>query len=164
MKSLLLAMLLAQVAPAPLPPVDEPGEVVTMTNAQRAQGGIPPLEIDRGVQASAQQHAEWMAAHGSMTHSDYNGCENIAAGQQSSAAVMSAWMNSRGHRANILRGGVRYMGIGVAVAANGVKYWCFQAAAAPFRILERIAEKAQRNDSCDIGSCERRRILRWRRK
>lgn len=54
----------------------------------------------------------------------YNACaENIAYGQRSAQAVVTAWMNSTGHRANILSGnGQRYMGVGLA-ENNGTKYW-----------------------------------------
>ena len=48
--------------------------------------------------------------------------ENIAVGQTSSRSVMTSWMNSDGHRANILTD--RYTGIGVgAVKVNGICYW-----------------------------------------
>jgi hypothetical protein len=49
--------------------------------------------------------------------------ENIAYGYQTPDAVMNAWMNSAGHRANILNGSYRAIGIGVAASASGLLYW-----------------------------------------
>ena len=45
--------------------------------------------------------------------------ENIAAGQDNPAAVMTAWMNSSGHRANILNCELRTLGVGIAEGAGG---------------------------------------------
>jgi uncharacterized protein YkwD len=45
--------------------------------------------------------------------------ENIARGQQSPAAVMDSWMNSSGHRANILNCQLRTLGVGVATGSGG---------------------------------------------
>jgi len=49
--------------------------------------------------------------------------ENIAYGQKTAAEVMNAWMNSAGHKANILSTAYTTMGVGVAKAANGTLYW-----------------------------------------
>ena len=49
--------------------------------------------------------------------------ENIAYGQRTAAEVMNAWMNSPGHRANILSSAYTTIGVGVAKAANGTLYW-----------------------------------------
>ncbi len=49
--------------------------------------------------------------------------ENIAYGQRTAAEVMQTWMNSAGHRANILSQAYTNIGIGVAKAANGTLYW-----------------------------------------
>ncbi len=49
--------------------------------------------------------------------------ENIAKGQKSAEAVMNAWMNSQGHRANILRDRYTELGVGYAVDENGTTYW-----------------------------------------
>ena len=49
--------------------------------------------------------------------------ENIAYGQRTPAEVMNAWMNSPGHRSNILSGNVSEIGVGVAAKSNGVLYW-----------------------------------------
>ena len=49
--------------------------------------------------------------------------ENIAYGQRTPQAVMNDWMNSPGHRANILSPSYNQIGVGVAKAANGTYYW-----------------------------------------
>jgi uncharacterized YkwD family protein len=49
--------------------------------------------------------------------------ENIAYGQRTAAEVMNAWMNSAGHKANILSTAYTTIGVGVAKAANGTLYW-----------------------------------------
>jgi uncharacterized YkwD family protein/spore coat assembly protein SafA len=49
--------------------------------------------------------------------------ENIAYGQRSPQEVMNAWMNSAGHRANILSPSYNQIGVGVAKSANGTYYW-----------------------------------------
>ena len=48
--------------------------------------------------------------------------ENIAYGQRTAAEVMDGWMNSSGHRANILNGNYTNIGVGF-YESNGVKYW-----------------------------------------
>lgn len=49
--------------------------------------------------------------------------ENIAYGQSTAPEVMNTWMNSAGHRANILSASYTHIGVGVAKAANGTLYW-----------------------------------------
>jgi uncharacterized protein YkwD len=50
--------------------------------------------------------------------------ENVAAGQTTVASVMTAWMNSPGHRKNILNGNYKHIGVGITRGSNGVYYWC----------------------------------------
>lgn len=49
--------------------------------------------------------------------------ENIALGQKTPQEVMNAWMNSPGHRSNILGASFDQIGVGVARAKNGTYYW-----------------------------------------
>lgn len=49
--------------------------------------------------------------------------ENIAYGQRTAQEVMNSWMNSAGHRANILSASYTHIGVGVAKASNGTLYW-----------------------------------------
>ena len=49
--------------------------------------------------------------------------ENIAKGQKSAQSVMNGWMNSSGHRANILKSNYTQLGVGYALDSNGNTYW-----------------------------------------
>jgi len=49
--------------------------------------------------------------------------ENIASGQRTPEAVVTAWMNSEGHRANILSSNFSKIGVGYATNSNGTPYW-----------------------------------------
>ena len=49
--------------------------------------------------------------------------ENIASGQRTAAEVMNSWMNSAGHRANILNATYNQLGVGAAKDSNGNLYW-----------------------------------------
>lgn len=114
-------------------------EVVDLVNAERAKEGLSPLTIDTKVQAAAQVRA--VECEQSFSHTRPNGSsfatalkeqnvsylsagENIAWGQRSPQAVMDAWMNSKGHRANIMDPNFTTIGVGYYQNANGTNYWC----------------------------------------
>lgn len=99
-------------------------------NGQRAQAGCPALRLNAALQAAAQGHANAMATKNFFSHKGRNGstmknrieaagyrwsaiAENIAAGQNSAAEVVVTWMNSAGHRANILNCALRETGLAV---------------------------------------------------
>jgi len=130
---LLCTMLVAtgeSTAPAPVP-VDQfqliaiEQSIVDQTNAQRARYGLPALEIDETLVKSARRHAIWMARYRSLQHS-HGVAENIAMGYRTTSAAMSGWMNSSGHRANILNRGYRRIGIAAYQSSGGTIYWCQQ--------------------------------------
>lgn len=122
--------------PAPPPSGDPATEVATLTNAERAKAGCAPLRVDSRLTTSAQGHATDLAVNNYFSHTSLDGRtsdvrirnagypspggENIAKGQTSPAAVMTAWMNSTGHRANILN--CAFAAIGVGFDARG-NYW-----------------------------------------
>ena len=112
-------------------------EVVRLVNAQRAQNGLKPLaenwELSRVARyKSADMAGKRYFSHESPTYgSPYqmmrsfgisfrSAGENIAYGQRTPAAVVSAWMNSSGHRANILSSSYTQIGVGYHEAGN---YW-----------------------------------------
>jgi uncharacterized protein YkwD len=114
-------------------------QVVSLTNAERAKHGCAALTVDSRLQAAAQGHSNDMIARNFFDHTNPSGKnpgdritaagyrwstygENIAYGQRTPAAVMSAWMNSSGHRANILNCKFKNIGVGVALKA-GTPYW-----------------------------------------
>ncbi|MGL5860184.1 MAG: CAP domain-containing protein [Phycicoccus sp.] len=107
------------------------GEVVRLVNAERAKAGGGAMRVDQRLLAAAQKHSEDQAATGTMSHTSSDGRgmadrikaegypyrsagENVAAGQPDAASVMGAWMDSPGHRGNILNCGFTDIGVGVA--------------------------------------------------
>lgn len=113
-------------------------QVVKLVNEERAKAGLSELTIDTNVEAAAQVRAREIKQSFSHTRPDgskfstalqeqgvnYKGAgENIAWGQKSPEAVMQAWMNSDGHRANILNAKFTKIGVGYYQDANGTNYW-----------------------------------------
>ncbi|MET4660248.1 RNA polymerase sigma factor (sigma-70 family) [Streptomyces sp. PvP037] len=104
-------------------------EVLSLTNTERAKAGCGPVKSDDRLARAAQLHSEDMSANDYFSHTGQNGssfvdrakaqghpspgAENIARGQSSAASVMDAWMNSPGHRANILNCSLTSLGVGV---------------------------------------------------
>lgn len=124
--------------PSPTPGLSGPAaQVVTLTNAARAKAGCKPLKVDSRLNLSAQRHSADMERRNYFEHEDPDGHdfsdrekaagfdgdsggENIAMGQTSAAEVMNDWMNSPGHRQNILD--CSFTLIGVGYVADG-HYW-----------------------------------------
>lgn len=100
--------------------------VVEHTNAERVRYGLAPLALDPSLTQTARQHAWWMTNNRSMQHGNYPVAENIAMGQRSSQEVVRSWMNSSGHRANILNRGHRRIGVAAYTTPSGTTYWCQQ--------------------------------------
>lgn len=100
--------------------------IVQATNAERARHGLPPLELDLGLLQSARQHAIWMTRMQVLRHTQAPVAENIATGQRSSQEVLQSWMNSPGHRANILSRAYRKIGVAAYQTASGAIFWCQQ--------------------------------------
>ena len=110
-------------------------EVLNLVNAQRQQNSCGPLAANAKLQNAAQKHAVDMAVQDYFEHTGKNGstpgdritaegyafstwAENIAAGSSTPQAVMDSWMNSPGHRANILNCNLTEIGIGYYYLAN----------------------------------------------
>jgi uncharacterized protein YkwD len=100
--------------------------VIEKTNSQRARHGLLPLVVDLSLERSARRHAAWMTRNRSMVHTSQPVGENIAMGQHSSREVINAWMNSSGHRANILNPGYRRIGVAAYTTPEGTIFWCQQ--------------------------------------
>ncbi|MEU9591067.1 CAP domain-containing protein [Streptomyces sp. NPDC048193] len=116
------------------------GEVVRLTNGERARAGLPELAPDPRLATAAQAHSADMVARDFYSHTDPDGGrpwdraaaagatrrtvgENIACGQRSAAEVVEGWMNSPGHRANILGAGFTHIGVGLAGGGRAGMYW-----------------------------------------
>lgn len=115
-------------------------EVVRLVNVERARNGLGPLKNNWEVARVARIKSQDMAnknyfSHTSPTYgSPFNmmedfgirfsaAGENIAKGQRTPEEVVRGWMNSPGHRANILNRSFTEIGVGAARNKNGVIYW-----------------------------------------
>ncbi|MEL6891980.1 MAG: CAP domain-containing protein [Actinomycetota bacterium] len=121
--------------------------VLDLTNAERARVGLAPLQHNALLTQAAQLHSEDQARRDTLTHYGPNGespgdriaatgyrfrtwAENAAMGYRTAESVMDGWMNSPGHRDNVLRASVTEIGLGLAYTPSGVPYWT-QVFAAP---------------------------------
>jgi uncharacterized YkwD family protein len=115
-------------------------EVIKLVNAERSKKGLPALKANWELSRVARMKSQDMInknyfAHQSPTYGSpfdmmetfgirfSSAGENIAKGQQSASQVMNAWMNSPGHRSNILSSSYSEIGVGLATSKNGTKYW-----------------------------------------
>ncbi len=115
-------------------------EVIRLANAERSKKGLPALGANWQLSRCARYKSQDMInknyfAHQSPTYgSPFDmmesfglrfaaAGENIAMGQQSPQAVITAWMNSPGHRGNILSTSYSQIGVGLAKDKNGRCYW-----------------------------------------
>lgn len=106
--------------------------VLTHTNAARAANGLAALGWNGTLAARSCTWARHLAASDSgLSHSSNGGGfgwwgENVASGYPSASSVVAGWMNSSGHRANILRPQYSAMGSCSATAGSGTVYWVQQ--------------------------------------
>ena len=101
-------------------------EVLNLVNAERAKVGVAPLSLADDLQAATAIRAREIVSEFSHTRPDGSDCftvmknrgrtcgENIAAGHASAAETVAQWMNSQGHRENILNPKFRELGVGYA--------------------------------------------------
>jgi uncharacterized YkwD family protein len=112
-------------------------KVVELTNQERAKNGLPALQVDLTLSKMAHEKSRDMSANGYFSHTSptygspfdmmkkygisyrYAG-ENIAMGQRTPEEVVKAWMNSEGHRKNILSPNFNMIGVGYMAQGN---YW-----------------------------------------
>jgi uncharacterized protein YkwD len=128
----------ADAATAPLT-VQLQSAILAGTNAQRVAHGCAPLRLDANIARAARGQSAYMAKSGVFSHvgsgnSTFDArikaqgytaplSENIAWGYRTGADVVTAWMNSAGHRANILNCKAKAVGVGAVIAANGTPYY-----------------------------------------
>ncbi|MDT0568354.1 CAP domain-containing protein [Streptomyces sp. DSM 3412] len=109
--------------------------VLLLVNEERAKAGCQPVAANSDLAKLAEAFSEDMALRGFFDHTDPDGSdpwdraaalgitglggENIARGQATAEAVMEAWMNSPGHRANILNCDFKTLGVGVHLGDGG---------------------------------------------
>jgi hypothetical protein len=121
-------------------------QVLELTNQFRAQNGLAPLKLNSELNAAAQAHSQDMAQNDYFSHTGKNGSkpwdrakvvgyearsmgENIAAGQTTPESVVQGWINSPGHRANLLNSSYKELGVGYFYLENDTgsvnykRYW-----------------------------------------
>ncbi|MEU0300698.1 sigma-70 family RNA polymerase sigma factor [Streptomyces sp. NPDC006175] len=127
-------------APAPAPKASSApsvaDEVIALVNSERAKEGCAPVSGNSLLAKAASRHSADMVARDYFSHTSPDGTdpgaritaagyrwstygENIAKGQPTAAAVMDSWMNSSGHRANILNCAFKEIGIGREESSGG---------------------------------------------
>ena len=119
------------------------GQVLALANAARKDNGCnTPLKLNSKLNAAAQGHSDDLVAKNFFSHTGSNGsdpfqritaagykfsgaAENIAAGGTTAAGAMNQWMNSPGHKANILNCGLVDLGVGFTKGVNDdyAGYW-----------------------------------------
>ncbi|WP_371630707.1 CAP domain-containing protein [Streptomyces sp. NBC_00341] len=129
----------APAAPRPTAPpaagTSAQAAVLSLVNQERAKVGCSPVTASGSLASLAQNFSDDMAARGFFDHTDPDGKtpwdraakagvdglggENIARGQADAQAVMDAWMDSDGHRANILNCDYKTLGVGVHFGSGG---------------------------------------------
>ncbi|MBV2354074.1 sigma-70 family RNA polymerase sigma factor [Streptomyces sp. J2-1] len=115
-------------------------QVVALVNKERSKAGCGPVAENADLDQAARGHSDDMAARNFFEHSNPDGAdpgkritaagyrwstygENIAKGQPTPASVMDSWMNSPGHRANILNCSFKEIGVGVHNGGSGGPWW-----------------------------------------
>lgn len=129
---------------------DYEAQVLTLVNQKRAAGATcggvkyppaPPLTLDDRLRCAARKHSKDMGVKNFFSHTGSNGstpwqriksagytytqaAENIAAGYSTPSAVVTGWMNSSGHCKNIMKAGLKHLGVGYYEGTVGYKrYW-----------------------------------------
>jgi uncharacterized protein YkwD len=117
-------------------------DLLDLHNFSRVRKNISPLSMQLELDRCAQMHAEWMSKNENMSHEEdskenfdvgdrlkkyiawLSVGENIAYGQDTPTMVTDDWMNSAGHRRNILSSNYKHVGFGISTSTSGNKYWC----------------------------------------
>ena len=146
---------------------------VDLVNQERLKAGLNPLEWNDRLAAAASSYANEMASQGFFAHNAPDGTtpvsraqkagypaygwgglyvgENLARGFNTAESVNQAWMNSPEHRANLLLPKYREIGVGVAVAPDGTKYWAQEFGSAPKVLPVFIDDGAASTDSRNVN-------------
>ncbi|SDI90270.1 CAP domain-containing protein [Lutimaribacter saemankumensis] len=115
-------------------------QVLALVNAERRQRGLNALAQDDALAGAAGDHSCFMAESGRMSHVGKGGrklaarlrgvgygyraaAENVAYGYRDAGRVVHGWMQSDGHRRNILMRGVTEAGAGLRIGRDGRPYW-----------------------------------------
>jgi uncharacterized protein YkwD len=102
----------------PISPYEK--EVIRLTNIERTSRGLQPLKVTEPLMRDAQKWSGVQASRGRMFHSKMGHGENVAWNYNTPESVMNAWMNSPGHRRNILNPRYRQIGVGAVTSSRGI--------------------------------------------
>ncbi len=132
--------------PAAAPPAGsgqtaQENEVIRLTNVERDKAGCGSVELNTKLRTAMRLHVQELGTHGNLYIShdsddgrsfvdrareqgyDAPGGENVARGQRDAADVMKSWMNSEGHRANIVNCSFKAIGVGMVKGVDGTLVW-----------------------------------------
>lgn len=119
-------------APRTAPVASYADQVLALTNAERTSRGLRALAFSSCADRYADSWADRLAAVGTLSHQALSpilsGCsargvgENVAYGNVSPATLVKMWMDSPGHRANILNAGYTHLGVGAVTTSTGRTY------------------------------------------
>jgi uncharacterized protein YkwD len=133
MKFLRIASVLLAASLAGCGTLSIPGtpETATSLNGFRASHGLSQLDTDSNLTALASEHSADMARRDSLDHDGFMTrrgprgarAENVAYGCKDSPCVIQQWVNSSGHRKNMLIPGLTRYGLASATSSSGRKYW-----------------------------------------
>ncbi len=116
-------------------------EVIRLTNVERDKAGCADVKLNTDLRTAMRLHVQELGTHGDLYIShvsddgrsfadrakaqgyDAPGGENVARGQRDAAAVMQSWMNSDGHRANIVNCSFKAIGVGMVEGVDGTLVW-----------------------------------------
>jgi uncharacterized protein YkwD len=116
-------------------------EVIRLVNVERRRAGCGSLAMNTRLRTAIRLHVAELGRHDDLYIShvsddgrtfvdraraqgyDDPGGENVARGQRDAADVMDSWMNSSGHRANILNCSFKAIGVGVTRGVDGTLVW-----------------------------------------
>jgi uncharacterized protein YkwD len=115
-------------------------QLAEQINVQRAANGLTPYQFDLAIAAAAAAHSADQAARNTMSHTGSDGSnagqrltrqgvtwsswgENVGAGFNDPATLLQAWLASPTHRPTVLSSTYTRIGVGVAAATDGTRYW-----------------------------------------
>jgi uncharacterized protein YkwD len=116
-------------------------EVIRLVNVERDKAGCGPVQLNTKLRKAMRLHLQELGTHGDLYISHVSddgrdfgarareqgytdaGGENVARGQRNAADVMNSWMNSEGHRANILNCSFKALGAGAVRGVDDTIVW-----------------------------------------
>ncbi|GAA0801165.1 CAP domain-containing protein [Spirilliplanes yamanashiensis] len=121
--------------------LSQENEVIRLANVERRKAGCGTVRMDTKLRQAMRKHVQELGTHGGLyiSHDSDDGRsfvdraraegytapggENVARGQRNAADVMNSWMNSDGHRANILNCSFKAIGVGVVKGVDNTLVW-----------------------------------------